>query len=142
MGEKEGAPASATSAASASLLSALRDIVATLLASGKTRLELFSNEVEIGKLRAVELMLVALAMASCFGIAVVLAVVFLVVLFWEQRLAVLAVSALAFLVFGAVLLARLRQDSRRPSRIFAASVTELEQDLHRLQTMNEHEPPR
>jgi uncharacterized membrane protein YqjE len=139
MEEKEGGASS--SATSASLLSALKGIVVTLLASGKTRLELFSNEIEIGKLRAIELMLVALAMFSCFAVGVVLAVVFLVVLFWEQRLVVLVVCALVFLALGGVLLSRLRRDSRRPNRIFAASVAELEQDLHQLQTMTGHEPP-
>ena len=44
MGETEGG-------ASAGLLSALRNIAATVLASGKTRLELLSNEIEVEKLR-------------------------------------------------------------------------------------------
>ena len=37
------------------LLSALKNIAATLLASGRTRLELLSNEIEEGKLRVIEL---------------------------------------------------------------------------------------
>ncbi|GHU30579.1 hypothetical protein AGMMS50256_17730 [Betaproteobacteria bacterium] len=143
MGENEdGASAtSATSATSAGLLSALRSIAATLLASARTRLELLSNEIEFGKLRAIDLMLAALAMASCFGIGIILAVVFLVVLFWEQRLVVLGVCALFFFVLGGVLLARVKRLSRRPERIFAASVAELEQDLHQLKAMIDHEPP-
>ena len=134
MGETEGG-------ASAGLLSALKSIAATLLASGKTRLELLSNEIEIEKLRAVQLMLTALAMAFCFGVGVILAVALLVASFWEQRVAVLAVCTLAFFVAGGVLLGHFRRRARRPDRLFAASMAELEQDLHQLKAMAGHEPP-
>lgn len=134
MGETEGG-------ASAGLLSALRNIAATVLASGRTRLELLSNEIEIEKLRAIQLMLTALAMAFCFGVGVILAVALLVASFWEQRVAVLAVCTLAFFVAGGVLLGQFRRRARRPDRIFAASMAELEQDLHQLKAMAGHEPP-
>ena len=58
-----------------------------------------------------------------------------------QRLAVLAVCTLAFFAFGGVLLGRFRRESRRPERLFAASVAELEQDLRQLKAMTGHEPP-
>lgn len=134
MGETEGG-------ASAGLLSALRNIAATVLASGKTRLELLSNEIEVEKLRAIRLLLMAQGMAFCFAVGVILAVALLVALFWEQRLAVLAVCTLAFFAFGGVLLGRFRRESRRPERLFAASVAELEQDLRQLKAMTGHEPP-
>ena len=108
MGETEGG-------ASAGLLSALRNIAATVLASGKTRLELLSNEIEVEKLRAIRLLLMAQGMAFCFAVGVILAVALLVALFWEQRLAVLAVCTLAFFAFGGVLLGRFRRESRRPT---------------------------
>jgi uncharacterized membrane protein YqjE len=130
-----------TAGASASL-SALTSIAATLLAACKTRLELLSNEIEVGKLHAVELMLMGIAMAFCFGIGIILAVALLVASFWEHRLAVLAVCALAFLALGGVLLARIRQASRGSGRIFSASVAELEEDLRQLKAMAGHEPPR
>jgi uncharacterized membrane protein YqjE len=135
MGESE------SGSASNGLFSALRNIAATLLASGKTRLELLSNEIEAEKLRAVELLFAVLAIAFCFGVGLILAVILLAMSFWEQRLAVLTVCALVFLVLGGVLLARLRRESRRSERIFAASVTELEQDLRQLSETASHEPP-
>jgi uncharacterized membrane protein YqjE len=137
MAENEGG----ASGTSTGLLSALRGIAATLLASAKTRLELLSNEIEFGKLHAAELMLVAFEMAVCFGIGVILTVALLVVLFWEQRLVVLAIFALVFLALGGILLARFRRMSRRPERIFDASVAELEQDIQQLRAMTGHEPP-
>jgi uncharacterized membrane protein YqjE len=140
MAEKESG-ASNSSNASAGLLSALRGIAATLLASAKTRLELLSNEIELGKLHAAELTLVAFEMALCFGIGVILTVALLVVLFWEHRLAVLAGFALVFLALGGVLLARFKRLSRRPERVFDASVAELEQDIKELRALTGHEPP-
>jgi uncharacterized membrane protein YqjE len=131
----------ARSGTPAGLFSAVRDIAATLLASGKTRLELLSNEIEVEKLRAVELILVAFGMAFCFGVGILLAVALLAMLYWEQRFAVLAVGALVSLALGGILLARFRRGLRHPERIFAASVAELEQDLRQLDTMAGHEPP-
>jgi uncharacterized membrane protein YqjE len=124
----------------ASLLLALRSLAATLLASAKTRMELIANEIEVEKLRATEFLLVLFAMTFCFGLAIVLAVIFLTVLFWEQRLAVLAVCALAFLLSGFVLLLHFKRESRR-GRVLADSLAELERDLHQLKAMTGHEPP-
>jgi uncharacterized membrane protein YqjE len=129
-----------TAGASASL-SALKNVAATLLATCKTRVELLADEIEVGKLRAVELMLMGIAMAFCFGVGIILAVALLVALFWEQRLAVLIVCALVFLAFGYSLLTRIRQMSSGPNRIFSASVAELEEDLRQLKAATGHEPP-
>jgi uncharacterized membrane protein YqjE len=123
------------------LFSALGNIATTLLASGKTRLELLSNEIEAEKLRAAELLFAVLAVAFCFGTGLILAIALLAMSFWEQRLAVLAVCTLAFLTLGGVLLARLRRKSQHSERIFAASMAELEQDLHQLSKTARHEPP-
>ncbi|MDR2787622.1 MAG: phage holin family protein [Candidatus Accumulibacter sp.] len=114
------------------LFSALRNIAATALASGKTRLELLSNEIEAEKLHAIDLLLTVLAVAFCFGVGVILAVALLVSSFWEQRFVILAICSLVFLALGGVLFARFRQESRRSERIFAVSVAELERDLRRL----------
>jgi uncharacterized membrane protein YqjE len=126
MGETEGGTPTG-------LFSALKGIAVTLLTSGRTRLELLSNEIEVEKLRVIELVLVAFVMALCFGVGIVLAVALLTMLFWEQRLAVLTVCALFFFVLGGVFLARFRRDARRPGRIFTASVAELDRDLQHLE---------
>lgn len=134
MGESQGGE-------QAGLFSALKHIAATVLASGKTRLELLSNEIEVEKLRAIRLVLVAQGMLFCFGVGIVLAVAFLVALFWEQRLAILGIFAFVFLGLGGMFAGRFRQESRRSDRIFAASLAELEQDLRHLKAMAGHEPP-
>lgn len=134
MGESQGGE-------QAGLFSAVKNIAATLLASGRTRLELFSNEIEVEKLRAMRLVLMAQGMVFCFGIGIILAVALLVTLFWEQRLAILAILAFAFLALGGVFLGRFRQASQRSDRMFSASLAELEQDIRELKAMAGHEPP-
>ncbi|MDR0378846.1 MAG: phage holin family protein [Candidatus Accumulibacter sp.] len=126
---------------SSGLFSALRNIAVTLLATGKTRLELLSNEIEAEKQRSVELLIGIFGMTFCFGVGIILAVVLLMVSFWEQRLVVLAVCTLAFLAFGGIFLARFMQKARQPGRLFTASLAELEQDVHQLSGMVDHEPP-
>lgn len=126
---------------SVGLLSALKNIAATLLAGGKTRLELFANEVEVEKLRAIQLVLMAQGVVFCFGVGILLAVGLLVALFWEQRLAVLGILTVVFIALGGVFLARFKQMSRRPDKIFAASLAELEEDMRQLKAMTAHEPP-
>ena len=126
---------------SGGLLSALKNIAATLLASGRTRLELLSNEIEEGKLRVIELGMLAGGALFCFAMGIVLVIALLVALFWEQRLAILGIFSAVFLVLGGYFLARLKQASRRPDKIFAASIAELEEDLRHLRSMAGNEPP-
>ncbi len=119
----------------------MRNIAATLLATGRTRLELLANEVEEEKLRAIRLVVAAQGMLFCFGVAVMLVVAFLVALFWEQRLLVLGLSALLFLALGAACLAGYKQHLHRPEKPFAASLAELQEDLRQLRTLAGHDEP-
>jgi len=135
MSETEGA-------APAGLLPALRGIAATLLAGGKTRLELLANEIEAGKLRVLRLLLFALAASFCLGIGIVLVVLLFAMLFWEHRLAALGIGALVFLTLSGILFAGLLRQSRSPEKVFSASVSELEHDIQQLKAMTGHEPRR
>jgi uncharacterized membrane protein YqjE len=123
------------------LLSALKSIATTLLASGKTRLELLSNEIEEEKHRAIKLVLMAQGMVFCFGVGTLLAVALLTVLFWDSRLAVLGLCTLAFLLAGGVFLALFRRATQRSDRVFAASIAELQEDIRQLKAAAGHEPP-
>ena len=123
------------------LFAALKGIAATLLASGKTRLELLGNEIEEEKLRAMQLLLLAQGMVYCFGVGVILLVALISVVFWDNRLVVLGVFALLFLLAGGFFLARFKKATQRPDRVFAASLAELKEDLRQLKAAMGHEPP-
>lgn len=125
----------------AGLFSALKGLAATLLASGKTRLELLSNEIETEKLRALQLVLLSQAMTFCFALGIILAVIFLVVLFWDQRTMVLGIFTVAFFALGSFFLTRLKQATQRPDKVFSASIEQLQEDIRQLKSMAGHEPP-
>jgi len=128
-------------AESGGLFAALRNISSVLLASGKTRLELLGNEIEEEKLRLVELLLMAQGMAFCFGVGILILIFFLTALFWESRLLVLGAAAGLFLVLGGIFYGRFKRAARRPDRVFAASIAELQEDLRQLKAAAGHEPP-
>ena len=123
------------------LFSALKNVAATLLASGKTRLELLGNEIEEEKLRIIELLLMAQGMAFCFGVGTLIAVFFFTALFWENRLLVLGLAAAFFLLLSAVFYTRFKRATQRPEHLFAASIAELQEDLRQLKAAAGHEPP-
>lgn len=121
------------------LFAAMKNIAATLLAGGRTRLELLGNEIEEEKLRAMQLILMAQGMVFCFGVGTLLVVALLGVFFWDSRVLVLGGSALLFLVLGGIFYARFNRATRRPEHIFAASIAELQEDLRQLKAAAGHE---
>ena len=125
-----------------SLFSALKNLAATLLASGRTRLELLGNELEEEKLRAFQLFLLALGLAFCLSIGLLMLVLFLTVAFWESRVLILGISCAAFLGASIWLAFGLKQAVQRPRRMFDASLSELEEDLRQLKAaIGQHDAP-
>lgn len=121
------------------LFSALRNIAATLLAGGKTRLELLGNEIEAEKQRAVYLFVMAQAMLFCCGVGVLLAVALLTALFWDNRVAVLGATCASFLVLAWFFYSRVTRETQRAEGVFAASIAELQEDLRQLKAAFGHE---
>ncbi len=111
---------------------ALKRLLATLVAIGKTRFELLSVELQEEKLRLLSLLLLALAALFLLGVGLVLAVAFLAVAFWEQRVIVFALAAFLFLAASGVCGMRALATARRASPVFAQSLAELDTDLSRL----------
>lgn len=121
------------------MFTAVKNIAATLLTTGKTRLELLGNEIEEEKLRALRLLLLAQSMMFCLGVGVLLAVALLVTLFWDSRIALLALSCLAFLALGGFAFAQFKRATQRPEAVFAASIAELKEDLRQLKEAADRE---
>jgi len=121
------------------LFGSLKGLVATLLATGKTRLELLGNELEEEKLRTINLVVMALGTVFCLGVFILLAVAFLAVLYWDSRLVVLGVATGFFLLLGLYLLSQLRRLMQRPQPMFAATIAELQEDIRQLKAASGHE---
>ncbi len=116
---------------------ALRDIAATLLESGQTRLSLLGNEIEVQKRRALRELLLAQALLFCLMLGVLLGVALLTALFWEQRLVVLGALTVLFLGLAAGLFARLQRMRIEAEPVFAGSLAELQEDLRQLRAASQ-----
>lgn len=116
------------------LLASVRQLFATLTGIAATRLALLANEWEEERLRLTQVLLFALLAAIAFGIACVLLVIFVAVLFWdEHRLAALGGMSVAFFALGTVFVVTLNAKLRSGSKMFSASLGELQQDRVALQ---------
>lgn len=108
-------------------------LLSTLTSIVSTRLELLANELQEERLRLTQLLLFYLSAIFCFGMGILLLVIFIVVLFWDDhRQAVLGVLSLVFFVIGALMLLRGRAQAK--SRLFSASLAELSKDRKLLET--------
>jgi uncharacterized membrane protein YqjE len=121
------------------LFTALKNITATLLAGGKTRLELLGNEIEEEKQRALQLFVFAQAMLFCCGVGLLLAIALLTAVFWDNRVLVLGATSAFFLVFAGIFYTLVTRATQRPERVFAASIAELQEDLRQLKAALGHE---
>ena len=126
---------------SGGLFAALRNVAATLLATGKTRLELLGNELEEQKLLAIRLFLLLQGLVLCLGVTVLLIVALITALFWDNRAMVLGTLVVIFLVLSGVLYAAVKRAIRRPEKVFSASIAELEEDIRQLKALAGYEPP-
>jgi uncharacterized membrane protein YqjE len=115
------------------LFVSLKNLIVTLLAIGKTRAELLVTEVEEEKLRLMSLWAKAIGAAFLLAVGLIMLVAFVALVFWEQRVLVFGLAAGLFLVTGLFLVSALRRQVVQPSRLFRASLAELEADLAQLQ---------
>lgn len=115
------------------LIGSIKRLTATLTSIVSTRLELLANELQEERLRLTQMLLFALFALFCFGMALLLFTVFIVVLFWDDhRLAVLGAMSVIFFVSGLLAALLLRGKAQEKSKLFSASLAELEKDRERL----------
>ncbi|MEO6625273.1 MAG: phage holin family protein [Burkholderiaceae bacterium] len=120
------------------LFSSLKNLTATLLDTVGTRMELLANEFEAQKLQALRMVLLAQAMLFCATVGLLLLVVLAALLWWDQRIAVVGVSAALFVVATLLCLRALKQIVDAPEKPFAATVAELRRDLESLKLAGHH----
>jgi uncharacterized membrane protein YqjE len=120
-------------AGSGGLLASAKNLFATLLAMGQTRLDLLSTELEEERAYLTS-MLVWILLALFFAaLAIVLTTLLIVVIFWDSyRLLAISVMICLF-VLGAFIAWRIvcRMSKSKP-RLFSASIAELSKDREQL----------
>ncbi|HZO22836.1 MAG TPA: phage holin family protein [Steroidobacteraceae bacterium] len=109
----------------------LRNLIASLIAAGRTRLDLAAVETEIFLLRTVRMLLWAVAAVACALLALAFAVVALVAALWDtHRMAgVLGGTALFIIlaiIFGIVASRSLRQHPQ----LLEGTLAQLQNDQH------------
>lgn len=124
------------------LFPALKNLAATLLASGRTRLDLLANEFEEEKLRAVRLLLLTQGAMFCLGLGILFGIGLLALVFHEHAALIIGACSVLFLGLTALLYGAIRSASHRPQRAFGASLAELEEDLRQLKAAVHEETAR
>lgn len=80
-----------------------------------------------------QMLLFALCALFCFGLAVLLLTIFIVVLFWdEHRLVVLGVMCGVFFALGGLMAVLLRNAMQAQPKLFSATLAELAKDKEHL----------
>lgn len=120
--------------------SAAKSKAITLLAIGQTRLELLGNELEVGRQSAMRQLVLALGLSFCVGLGVLLTVIGLTLLFWEQRLVVVGLAGAVVWALALYFYFALRQGAQKTEPLFSASLEELQEDLRQLKAATRHGP--
>lgn len=106
--------------------------MAVAVATLRTRVGLLATELEEEKLRLSAILLFGGMAVSFLLFTLLLLVLFLTALFWEQRLWVLGIAIFIFLAAGIFAFLRVAAELGRPSQLFSSSLAELKKDWQAL----------
>jgi len=126
------------SAGSEGIFASVKNLAATFVAIGHTRLELLGNEIALEKQRFLSLILLSQALMFCLALGVILLVALVALLFWDQRLLVVALMAMFFLGLAGYLYVAVRRLLHPPESVFASSLAELAEDVRQLKSASGH----
>jgi uncharacterized membrane protein YqjE len=126
-------------AGSEGIFASVKNLAATFVAMGRTRLELLGNEIAVEKQRFLSLFLLSQALMFCVVLGVILLVTLMTLLFWDQRLLVIAVMAIFFLGLAGFLFFAVQRLLHPPEQVFAGSLAELKEDLRQLKAASGYE---
>jgi uncharacterized membrane protein YqjE len=116
------------------LLDSLRNLARTFVALLQTRLEIFASEIDEGRAHLARVAVLAAVAAFCLGLAVVLLVFFLVVLFWDtNRLLAIGLLTGIFAAGGIAACLRLRTEIVLRPKFLSATLEELRKDARKLE---------
>jgi uncharacterized membrane protein YqjE len=112
-----------------SLLESLSSLARTFVALIQTRIEIFASEVDEERTRVERIVVLAAGAMFCMGLAIVLIVLLVAVVFWDSnRLLAIGVLAALFMLAGLGLLLALRSVVRQRPKFLAATLAELRKD--------------
>jgi uncharacterized membrane protein YqjE len=116
------------------LLESLRGLATTFVALVQTRLEIFASEFDEERTRLARTVVLAVVAAFCLGLAVVLLVLLVVVVFWDSnRLLAIGVIAGLFALGALAALVKLRAAVRQRPKFLSATLAELHKDAKEME---------
>lgn len=108
-------------------------LAGTFIGILQTRLELIAIEVEEESLRFFSYFFFALAAMFCIGMALLLGVLLIVVIYWDSHRVPVLVSLMAFFALSsALIMLGVRKHYRMKPRMLSHTLTELSRDIERL----------
>lgn len=111
------------------LLESLRNLAKTFVSLVQTRIEIFANEFDEERTRLARIVVLAVVAAFCLGLALVLLVLLIVVVFWDtNRLLAIGVIAGLFALGALAALVELRSAVRQRPKFLSATLAELHKD--------------
>ena len=115
------------------LFESMRNLAKTFLAVLQTRLEIFASEIDEQRTLLARIAVLSGIAAFCLGLAVILLVLFVAVLFWDtNRLLAIGGMAGVFAVGGVVACLMLRSAITHRPKLLAATLAELHKDRTKL----------
>jgi uncharacterized membrane protein YqjE len=116
------------------LLDSLKTLARSLLALGRTRLEIIGNEVEEQRALFLQEVLLSVVAAFFLGLGVVFTALFFVIVSpLEYRPYVIGLFAVVFFIACGAIFATLRATRRDRPRVFSTTIQELGKDRDSLQ---------
>ena len=116
------------------LLESLRGLAKTFVALVQTRLEIFASEFDEERTRLARIVVLAVVAAFCLGLAVVLLVLLVVVIFWDSnRLLAIGVIAGLFALGALAALVKLRAAVKQRPKFLSATLAELHKDAKEME---------
>jgi uncharacterized membrane protein YqjE len=111
------------------LLESLRKLARTFVELLQTRIEIFASELDEERARLARTVVLAVVGAFCVGLATVLLVLLIVVIFWDtNRLLAIGVIAGLFALGALAALVALRSTVSQRPKFLAATIAELRKD--------------
>lgn len=108
-------------------------LAGTFIAILQTRLELITVEVEEESLRLFSYLICALAAMFCIGMALLLGVLLIIVLYWDtQRVPVLISLIFIFALCGSAIILGIRGHYRAKPGMLSHTLKELSRDIEQL----------
>lgn len=117
----------------------IKQLASTVLATVQTRLALLANEVQLEEQRLLRMLWSGLLALMFLGLGLVLFLVLVLSVWWEQRLVLLSVLGAGCGILAGFFYLRLRRSLTLAEPVFSSSLAQLQEDIEQLKAVSSHD---